>query len=309
MRNPYQVLGVSKSASLADIKKAYRKLAKDLHPDRNKTDPKAKDKFAEINTAYELLGNAEKKRQFDAGEIDAAGNPAFRYSAGSQDAFWRQADTHGFKGFQDSPFSGPARNFSFRSSQSGKPSDDDIFSQFFGGFKNGGGRQTVRSPDVELTLRLTLEQIASEKRSTISIPGGRKVEVNIPRDLKDGQVIRLRGLAPLANAEEAGDVLLKITIAPHPHYKVDQSDIRSVLPISIEDAVLGKTIRVKTLRGDIDLTVPPKTDSGKVFRLRSRGLPTSKGYGDHYLTVQIRLPEKDDPDLMAYVQKKQAERQ
>lgn len=314
MRNPYSVLGVEKSASASDIKKAYRKLAKTLHPDHNTSDPKAKDKFTEVNAAYELLHNPEKRRQFDAGEIDAAGNPLFRYGA-AQDKFWRerQTDPGGFSGFwsgKSGPFTESGKSSYYRSFKNSDPSDNDIFSQFFGGFKETEvPRRTSKSKDIEVSLPLTLEQIASEKKHPLTLPGGRKVEVTIPRHLKDGQTIRLRGLAPLQGAMESGDVLLKIKILPHATFRVENSDIRFVLPLNLDDAVLGTTVRIPTLRGDVDLTIPPMTDSGKTFRLRSRGLPTDKGYGDQYVTTQIKLPAQEEPELTEYVKHLREKRQ
>ncbi|MDR1828375.1 MAG: DnaJ domain-containing protein [Methylobacteriaceae bacterium] len=304
MRNPYTVLGVDKMASAAEIKKAYRKLAKALHPDSNRSDPKAKDKFAEVNAAYELLSDQEKRRQFDAGEIDADGNPNFRYGA-AQDSFWRSRAA----GAGGNPFGGGQGGFRFSTFEQGFPEDADWFKQFFGGFRDGSTAETLRprpkkSPDVEVTLTVTLEQIAEEKKVPVTVPGGRKVEVALPRDLKDGQTVRLRGLAPQAGTAPAGDVLLKIVMAPHAEFRVENANIRSVLPLTIVEAVLGASKRVHTLRGDVELTVPPGTDSGKVFRLRLKGLPTGKGYGDHFAAVQIHLPEGEDPDLLAYARKK-----
>lgn len=303
MRNPYQVLGIAKNASESEIKKAYRKLAKILHPDHNKDDPKAKDKFAELSAAYELLSDPQKKQQYDNGEIDENGNP--KNYGPSQDAFWKQTQ-QGYGGFHaDSrnPFEGGG--FRYQSRSSGSASDDDIFSQFFGGFRKGSDDfQQRRSPDIEMSLSLTLEQIASEDKIPLNIPGGRRIEVGIPHDLKDGQIVRLKGLAPLNNYTSSGDILLKILIKPHSRYKVEGSNIRSSLPISIDNAVLGATVRVPTLRGDIEVTLPPNTDSGKTLRIRSKGLPTKNGYGDHYVVTQIKLPKGTDEDLVAYAKKK-----
>jgi DnaJ-class molecular chaperone len=309
MRNPYDVLGVSRSASEADIKKAFRKLAKTYHPDSNKDDPKAKDKFAEANSAYEILGDATKRAQFDRGEIDAEGKPRFSGFEGFGGGR-SGAGAEGFSGFGGgNPFGGR------RSSRSGFGADagEDFFSQIFeNAFRAGGesprqsrGRaQPQKGEDVEATLTVTLEEVAAEAKKRVRLPTGRDVDVVIPKGVADGQVIRLRGLGTGAPGVNPGDALLTITFAPHEHFTPEGSNLRLRLPVEIEEAVLGGSIRVPTLTGSVEMTIPPLTNSGRTFRLRGKGLPAKTGHGDLLVTTEIRLPEIVDEDLMGYARRR-----
>jgi len=309
MRNPYDVLGVSRSASEAEIKKAFRKLAKTYHPDSNKDDPKAKDKFAEANAAYEILGDAGKRAQFDRGEIDAEGKPRFQgfegFGGGRGRGGARPEDFAGFSGF--SGFGGS------RSSRSNAGADfgDDLFSQFFAdAFRSGGeaprqGRaRSQKGEDVSATLTVTLEEVAQEAKKRIRLSTGRDVDVVIPKGVSNGQVIRLRGLGQGAPGIDPGDALLTINFAPHERFTPEGSDLRLRLPVEIEEAILGGTVRVPTLTGSVEMKIPPMTNSGRTFRLRGKGLPTKTGHGDLFVTTEIRLPEVVDEDLMEYARKR-----
>jgi DnaJ-class molecular chaperone len=307
MRNPYDVLGVSRSASEAEIKKAFRKLAKTYHPDSNKDDPKAKDKFAEANSAYEILGDAGKRAQFDRGEIDAEGKPRFQgfegFGGGRGGA--RPEDFSGFSGF------GGSR----RSSRSGFGADlgDDIFSQFFAdAFRQGGESprqsrsRSQKGEDVSATLTVTLEEVAQEAKKRIRLSTGRDVDVVIPKGVSDGQVIRLRGLGQGAPGIDPGDALLTINFARHERFTPEGSDLRLRLPVEIEEAILGGSIRVPTLTGTVEMAIPPMTNSGRTFRLRGKGLPTKTGHGDLFVTTEIRLPEVVDEELIDYARKRRS---
>ena len=310
MRNPYDVLGVPRSANEVDIKKAFRKLAKTYHPDRNKDDPKAKDKFAEVNAAYEILGHEDKRGQFDRGEIDAEGKPRFQgfegFGGGRGGA--RPEDFSGFSGF-----GGGSR----RSSRSGFGAEtgDDFFSQLFGdafrqagdGARQGRGRsQPQKGEDVSATLTVTLEEVAGEAKKRVTLPTGRDVDVVIPKGVADGQVIRLRGLGQGAPGIDPGDALLTIRIVPHEHFTMEGSNLRLRLPIEIEEAILGSSVRVPTLTGAVEMTIPPLTNSGRTFRLRGKGLPGKSGSGDLLVTMEIRLPDVVDEDLMDYARKRRS---
>jgi DnaJ-class molecular chaperone len=309
MRNPYEILGVPRSATEAEIKKAFRKLAKAYHPDRASTDPKAKDKFAEANSAYEILGDAQKRAQFDRGEIDAEGKPRFQ----------------GFEGFTGARGGARHEDFSFttgggpfggrrgqRTSNPGDEAGDDFFSQIFGeAFRTAGdprqGRaKTRKGEDVSATLTVTLEEAASEAKKRLKLPTGRDVDVVIPKGVADGQVIRLRGLGQGAPGIDPGDVLLTIKIAPHERFTPEGSNLRLRMPIEIEEAVLGASVRVPTLSGAVDMTIPPMTNSGRTFRLRGKGLPAKTGSGDLLVTMEIKLPEIVDEDLMEYARKRRS---
>ncbi|WP_336489667.1 DnaJ C-terminal domain-containing protein [Methylobacterium nigriterrae] len=320
MRNPYDVLGVTKGASEADIKKAFRKLAKTYHPDRNKDDAKAKDRFAEANAAYEILGDAAKRAQFDRGEIDAEGKP-------------RATGFEGFSGFGG----GRANSFDFEGMARGRGPGggggigEDIFSHLFGeAFRAGGAgpggmgpggmgaggarggfqRGPARGEDVAAELTVTLEQVASEEKLRLGLPGGREVDVVVPRGVVDGQTIRLRGLGqPGAPRGEPGDALLTIHVLPHPRFKVEGADLRVSVEVPLEEAVLGGPIRVPTLTGAVEMKIPPMTSSGRTFRLRGKGLPKKDGSrGDLLATTAITLPAEADAALTDYATARRAAR-
>jgi DnaJ-class molecular chaperone len=307
MRNPYEILGVPRSAGEAEIKKAFRKLAKQFHPDRNRDDPKAKDRFAEVNAAYEILGDAAKRAQFDRGEIDAEGKPRFQGFGGFQGgAGSAQAeDFEGVFGF-GGPFSGRRAS---RGPASG-PGADDVFAQMFGDVFRAAGEGATRRgrrqkrEDVSATLTVTLEEAASEATKRVALPTGRDVDVVIPKGVLDGQVIRLRGLGQGVPGADPGDVLLTIKLAPHERFTPEGSNLRTRLPLEIEEAVLGGSVRVPTLSGAVTMTIPPLTQSGRTFRLRGKGLPGKTGPGDLLATAEIRLPEVVDETLMDYARRR-----
>ncbi|TFZ60194.1 J domain-containing protein [Methylorubrum sp. Q1] len=303
MRNPYDVLGVPKGASEAEIKKAFRKLAKAYHPDSNK-DPKAAERFSEANTAYEILGDKEKRAQFDRGEIDAEGKP-------------RATGFEGFSGFGGGRGGGGGgfdfEGFTQRRGGAGPGGvGEDFISHIFGeAFRAGGAGPSgrggpIRGDDVAAELSVTLEQVASEDKMRIGLPGGRDVDVMIPKGVVDGQTIRLRGLGGAGGPRgEPGDVLLTIRIQPHPVFKVDGADLRATVDLPLEDAVLGGALRVPTLTGAVEMKVPAMTSSGRTFRLRGKGLPKKDGSrGDLFATTAIVLPASDDPALTEYARRR-----
>ena len=309
MRDPYQVLGVSRTASEAEIKKAFRKLAKAHHPDRNANDPKAKDKFAELNAAYEVVGDPGKRAQFDRGQIDAEGKPRFQGFEGfSGTRGGHEGDFESFNfGF------GPGGGSAGRRT-GGRGAGEDIFSHIFGeafrsAAERGGGTRSAsrsRSEDVEATVTVTLGDLASEAKKRITLPSGRDVDVVVPKGVSAGQVIRLRGLG--GGGPPPGDVLLTVRIAPHERFTVEGSDLRVRVPIELEEAILGTKLRVPTLTGAVEMTIPPMTSSGRTFRLRGKGLPGKDRKGDILVTVEIRLPEKADEELLDYARRRTAAR-
>jgi DnaJ-class molecular chaperone len=304
MRDPYDILGVARSAPEAEIKKAYRKLAKTYHPDRNKNDPKAKDKFSEVNAAYEILGDAAKRAQFDRGEIDAEGKPRFQGFEGFG------AGAGGREGFESFQFNFGGGNPFGRRRGARSSGEDDIFSQLFGeAFRSAerGSRARAKGEDVPASLTVTLEEIAGEARKRVTLPTGREVEVTIPKGVADGQTIRLRRLGESAPGG-AGDALLTIRIAPHERFTVEGDNLKVRVPVDLEDAILGAKVRVPTLTGAVEMSIPPMTSSGRTFRLRGKGLPGKSGKGDLLATTEIRLPEKPDEALLEYARKLRAER-
>jgi DnaJ-class molecular chaperone len=330
MRAPYEVLGVKKNADAAAIKGAYRKLAKKLHPDANKSDPKAAQRFAELNSAYEILGAEDKRKAFDRGEIDAEGKPKFR----------------GFEGFgpgggfgQGGPRGGPSEfgfeSFSFgpegvrRSSggPGGQPNYadfDELLSGMFGGFANAqrGGRGRGRGgfapedmehgggQDVAAEVTISLTESARGTTRRVQLPTGKELDVKIPAGLGDGKQIRLRGQGlPGHGGAAAGDVLITVHVAPHPYFVRDGDDLRVDVPVALYEAVLGGKVRVPTLDGAVEVNVPAGTSSGRTFRIGGKGMPTAGGKpGDLYVTVKIVLPEREDGELENLMRKWQHER-
>ena len=304
-RDPYTVLGVSKSASAADIKSAFRKLAKKYHPDANKDDPKAKERFAEANTAYELLSDKEKKAQFDRGEIDADGNPRF--------AGFDPRAAGGMGGGR-----GP-RGFSFRTGQGGAEFDaSDVFADILGAFgagrrggagfgadPTGGTASASAVPELKAEAAISLEDLASGNKIRVSLPDGRTLDVNVPTGSRSGTELRLKGQgSPNPMTGKPGDVRLTVKVAPHPRFKVDGDDLRLDQPVPLADAVLGGKVRVRTLTGQADIAVPKGTSGGKTLRLKGKGLPKrGNGHGDLLVTLNIQLPDPVDPELIALMEK------
>jgi DnaJ-class molecular chaperone len=257
-----------------------------------------------LNTAYEVLGDAEKRAQFDRGEIDAEGKPKFQGFPGGGSA--RAEDFEGFP----FGFAGGAGPFSGRRSARSAGGGDDIFSQLFGdAFRTASGEgarraRPAKGEDVAASLTVTLEEVAREAKKRITLPTGRDVDVVIPKGVADGQTIRLRGLGQGAPGIDPGDALLTINIAPHERFSPEGSNLRLRLPVEIEEAVLGGPVRIPTLTGAVDMNIPPLTDSGRTFRLRGKGLPTKTGHGDLLVTVEIKLPEVVDEALMDYARRR-----
>jgi DnaJ-class molecular chaperone len=310
MRDPYTILGVTRSASEAEVKKAFRKLAKTWHPDQNK-DPKAKERFAEINAAYEIVGDKDKRGQFDRGEIDAEGKPRFAGFEGFGGARGdpREAGYEtfhfGFGQGAGGPFAGRGRSQQF--------DPQDIFGNLFGeamrGARRGGagGQGAPTGQDVSATLVISLEEAINGGMRRLQLSTGREVDVTIPTGVSDGKVIRLKGLGePSPFGGEPGDVLLTVKIAAHERFTVDGKNLRTRFPVRLEDAVLGGKVRIPTLNGTVEMTIPPMTSSGKNFRLRGKGLPAKDEPGDLIATVDVVLPEKPDPELEALMRQRKA---
>ena len=304
MRDPYDVLGVAKTASEAEIKKAFRRLAKTSHPDRNKDDPKAQDRFAELNSAYEIVGDKEKREKFDRGEIGADGKP--RFQGGGYDDF------QGFAARGPRP--GPGTQ-GFRWSSEGGASDDDILSEILGGFSQragfGGRRagpraQPQRSPgeDVNASVAVTLEQIMRGDKVRAELPTGRTLEIAIPPGTRSGKQIRLRGQGWASqDGGPAGDAMVTVEFVPHPLYKVETDNLRIELPVTLDEAVLGAKVRVPTLGGSVTMTVPARSNGGRVLRLKGKGLPTATGgHGDLLVALRLMLPETITPEFEALMQ-------
>ncbi len=305
MRDPYSVLGVSRSASAADIKSAYRKLAKKLHPDANKHDPKAASRFSELNAAYEIVGDDDKRKAFDSGAIDAEGKPRFQGFGGMR----------GGAGGPSAGHEGAFETFSWGpdgARRSGRRGGgfEEVLRDMFGGVggaargRRGGGMQfededPAQAPgrDIAATATISLEEAANGTTRRVGLPTGKELEVKIPAGLTDGQQIRLKGQGLALPGGRAGDVLITVEIAPHHQFERAGNDLRIELPVTLYEAVLGAKVRVPTLGGAVELSIPANTSSGRTFRLKGKGFPAKNGAGDLMATVRIVLPEKGDQSL------------
>jgi DnaJ-class molecular chaperone len=316
MRDPYEVLGVQKNASGEAIKSAFRKLAKKLHPDANKQDKKAAAKFAELNAAYEIIGDEKKRQAFDRGEIDADGKPRFQGFEG----FGAGGDPRARGGFGQSGFGqgGGFESFTFgpegfqRGGGAGfRGGIDEILKGMFGGGMGGGRRSTFTEEDFEqpapgrdVTGAVTISLAEASKGTTrrVHLPSGKEIDAKIPPGLADGQTIRLKGQGLPGPGGSLGDALITVSVAPDPRFERDGANLRHELPVTLYEAVLGAKVRAPTLDGAVELAIPPGTSSGRTFRLKGKGMG-GREPGDLYVTVRIVLPEAKDPELEALMKK------
>jgi DnaJ-class molecular chaperone len=282
MTDPYETLGVSKTASAEEIQKAYRQLAKKHHPDLNPGDKSAEEKFKDVTAAYDLLGDPEKRGRFDRGEIDAQGveRPQRRY----------------YRDFADRGEAGP-----FTSDQGfADLNDADILSEIFG---RRGANLKMRGGDVRYHLTVDFLSAVNGAKPQLSLPDGSEITVTIPPATRDGQVLRLKGKGrPGYNGGEPGDALIEIEVRPHPLFKREDDNIRIELPISLAEAVLGAKVKTPTTSGDVMLSIPKGANTGTVLRLRGKGVAKPDGsHGDQYVTLKVVLPDKPDPELEEFI--------
>ncbi|MEJ2376283.1 MAG: J domain-containing protein [Pseudolabrys sp.] len=320
MRDPYQVLGVSKSASEAEIKSAYRKLAKKLHPDANKHDPEAATRFAELNAAYEIVSDDEKRKAFDRGEIDAEGKPRFQGFEG----FGAHPGGGGFHPGGGGPGGAHFETFSFGPDGfqragggggfRGGGGFEDVLRDMFGGAARGArGRRAHFEPedfgapptgqDLHASLTVTLPEAAKGAKKRVRLPTGKDIEVKIPAGIASGQTIRLKGQGWPSAGGKPGDALITVNVAAHPVFTPDGADLRLDLPITLYEAALGGKVRVPTLDGAVELAIPAGTSSGRTFRLKGKGLKAKGGSGDLLATVRIVLPPATDDEFKELMEK------
>ena len=302
MKDLYSVLGVSKTASEAEIKSAYRKLARKYHPDLNKDNPNAADKFKEVSAAYDILGDKTKRQKYDNNEIDADGKPTgFGAGFGGGQGFGGNpnGEWH-FYSSQDgaaNPFGGgSAQGFDFSSIFG-----DDIFSQFSGGGQNfrGGARsrRPLKGEDIAYTMNISFLDAANGGEQKVFI-GNKTVNVKIPSGSRDGQTLRLKGLGqPSPNGGPSGDVLITLKVAPHPYFKMEDNNILLDLPISLKEAVLGAKVTVPTISGKVNVKIPPYSDSGEKLRLKGKGLKSGSGVGDEIITLKVITSSTKNAEL------------
>jgi DnaJ-class molecular chaperone len=284
MKDPYQILGVSPSATPPDIKKAYLKLAKKFHPDLNPGDKHAEEHFKEISAANDLLSDPEKRRKFDAGEIDSAGNER------AQHKYYRDYASES----SNNPYQGQSAysDFSDRS---------DLFEELL----RKHGRQAGPRQGHNLNYRLEisfLDAVLGGKKQ-ITLPHGGTLEVTIPAGIDEGQTLRLKGKgAPSNNDGPAGDALVEISIAAHSHFARQGRDIFIDLPISLKEAILGAEIKALTPIGSVLLKIPKHSTTGNVLRLKGRGVQTPGAEGDAFVKLQVMTPKEVEPALEAFLE-------
>jgi DnaJ-class molecular chaperone len=284
--DPYSVLGVKPDATQDDIRKAYRQLAKKLHPDLNPGDRQAEDEFKKISAAYDLVGDPDKRSRYDRGEIDATGaeRPQEHYyrdfnRAGTQEHFY--SSSGGYADFMES---------------------DDILRDILG---RGEGRLRMRGQDILYRLPVEFLEAVNGATRRITLPDGATLDVVIPAGSRDGQILRLRGKGGGGlGGGASGDALVKIEIAPHRFFSRKEDDIHLELPVSLAEAVLGSQLDVPTPTGPVRMTVPKGANTGTVLRLRGKGIKRGDGsQGDEYVTLKIMLPERPDPELEEFAKR------
>ena len=297
MADPYATLGVARDANEKDIKSAYRKLAKELHPDRNKDNPKAAERFSDVTKAYDLLSDKDKRARFDRGEIDADGNPAMPFGAGGfGGGGFRSRPGAGAQGFDPREFEGMA----------GAEGIDlgDLFEGLFGGRQagpggfGGGTRNFNRRPppqrkgaDVQYRLRVPFADAAALKPQRITLADGKTIDLKLPAGVEDGTQMRLKDKGE-PGPGGSGDGLVTIAIERHPFFRRDGDDVRLDLPVTLDEAVAGAKVRCPTVDGPVMLTIKPGTSGGTVMRLKGKGFSTKTGQrGDQLVTLEIDLPD------------------
>jgi DnaJ-class molecular chaperone len=300
MRDPYTVLGVSRSASEKDIKSAYRKLAKKYHPDQNPDDPTAHGKFAEATHAYDLLNDAEKRGQFDRGEIDAEGNPRFAgFGNGFGGAARGARPGAGAAGFSAedilkefmSGFGGQPRGGAGGRGPTGGAQWDP-----FTGATAGSAGARMKGDDVVVNVAISLEDAHKAASVPVRMPNGKVLSVKLPEKVEEGQQIRLKGQGTPNPFGEAGDALVTVKFEKSKTFRKDGHDVRTDVPVTLYEAVLGAKVRVPTLDGSVELSLPPGVDTSKALRLKGKGL---YGDGDLYVNIRVVLPPGGDADLEA----------
>jgi len=286
MKDPYVVLGVARDASEGDIKKAYRKLAKKLHPDLNPGNKALERQFKEVTAAYDLLSDPTKRARFDRGEIDPGGaerGPAYRPQEGAR-AYRRAAES----------------GFSF----------DDIITEILGRGRFGGAHEEERVGDTNQSLRLTFVEAALGGKRRVQLGDGRTIEIMIPAGIEGGQTLRLRGQGGRGpRGIPPGDIYLEIEVEPHPLFQRKERDIHVELPVTLPEAALGATVTVPTIHGAVAVKVPRGSNSGSTLRLKGKGIAAADGKaGDQYVKLRVMLPDPPDPELTSFLERWGAKR-
>ena len=286
MKDPYEILGVARNASADDIQKAYRRLAKKLHPDLNPGNKQAEERFKELSRANDILSDAEKRKKFDSGEIDASGaeTPRQQYYkdyASRPDAGHAYQNPSGFADFAGA---------------------DDIFAELF----RRQAQQSRRARGADLHYRLSVEFLDAIRGATrrLTLPDGGTLDVTIPPGIQEGQILRLRGKGiPSGGEGEAGDALVEVSIIPHRFFTRVDDDIHLELPVTLAEAFLGASIKVLTPTGAVMLKVPKGSNTGSVLRLKGKGVSRRGGQGDELVKLKVVMPPGPEPELEAFLSK------
>jgi len=287
--DPYKLLGVARDATQDQIKSAYRKLARHLHPDLNPDNKQAEEKFKKVSGAYDVLGDPAKRARFDAGEIDASGAERAR---------------HAYRGAQRG---GVNEDFRFGNSA------DDIFAELlrrrskgragsWNPFETDDSAASAKGSDAEYSLKISFPEAVMGTTKRITLPTGKNLDIKVPAGTKDGAKLRLKGQGhPGRGPAAAGDALIEMKVEPHPFFSRDGSDILVTVPVTLPEAVLGGKVTVPTVDGKVTLTIPPESNSGTVLRLKGKGAPTGKTRGDQLVTLKVVLPDHPDSELETFL--------
>src|SRR4051812_23629793 len=299
MKDPYQVLGVSKTASEAEIKKAFRTLAKKHHPDKHAGDASAQKKFQEISGAYDILGDKDKRAQYDAGAIGPDGNPR-GFDPRNPGAGFQQGHPFG-QGFGGGGQGGAREfHFSFGDEPGAAAGFEDIFADLMGGRRGRGGPPPAPGEGFSAQVTGKFQEAAKGGTRRVALQNGEQIDVKIPAGVRDGQVVRVKGRGGAGRGGAAnGDILLTVSVAPHSWMKRDGNDIRMDLPVSLKEAVLGGKVPVPTLTGAVTLSIPANANTGTTLRLKGKGIAAhgSAPAGDLYVRLVVTLPEGPDEAL------------
>ncbi len=307
MADPYSTLGISPTASETDIKSAYRKLAKELHPDRNKDNPRASERFSEVTQAYDLLSDTSKRAQFDRGEIDSEGNPTHPFGAGGYGGGFGGGFGGASGGFSGARPNGPGQHGGAGRSYDGFDNSDevdlgDLFEGLFGRGSGGGARSSGqfgrsapppprKGANISYKLSVPFVDAATLAKQRITLADGKTIDLKLPAGVEDGTQMRLKGKGQ-HGPSGAGDGIVTITIQSHPDFSRTGDDVRLDLPITLDEAVNGGKVKVPTVDGPVMLKVSPGSSSGKVLRLKGKGFSRKSGArGDQLVTLEIQLPD------------------
>jgi DnaJ-class molecular chaperone len=288
MKDPYTVLGVERGTGQDDIKRAYHKLAKALHPDVNPDDKSVEQRFKEVSAAYNFLSDKEKRAKFDRGEIGADGTP--RYESAFHRAYTGGGQARG--GNRGADF---GHDF------------EDLFSDLFGQARRQKTARSsrVKGQDIQYSMAISLEEAVKGVSRRVKLYDGKSIEVRIPPGTEDGQALRLKGKGSAGfGGGPAGDAFVTVQVKTHKHFRLENKDIHLNLPVTLDEAVLGAKIKVPTVDGAVSLTIPAGANTGRRLRLKGKGMPAKSGgtRGDQIIHLEVMLPEKPDADLKRFLE-------